>query len=127
MLNRSHRLTAAVGFVILGLVMGSCSEAPEPVDVEPEAGVEDRVREATGTAERELSAETQARIDAFTADAVASVKRSADFLLHEPVIKRTSACLILGASSIPNLSISNLGVKQSRISISQLLQLPVDR
>jgi len=80
MLNPSHRLTAAVGFVILGLVMGSCSEAPEIIDVEPEAAVEDRVREATGTAERELSAETQARIDAFTADAVASVKRSADFL-----------------------------------------------
>ena len=33
---------------------------------------------------------------------------------------------MLGARSMPNRSISNLGVRQSSTSISQLLQLPVD-
>ncbi len=52
---------------------------------------------------------------------------SMDFRFPDPVTSSTSACFTLPVSSIPNLSMSNRGVRQSRTSISQLLQLPVER
>jgi hypothetical protein len=85
MLQWSRRLTITAGFAILGIVLlGGCSEAPEKPDVAPEAVAESRVEEATKAPDQDANAaaraRTQARIDAFTADVVASVKRSADFL-----------------------------------------------
>src|SRR4030043_2447958 len=42
-------------------------------------------------------------------------------MLIDPFTSRTSACRILPTRRMPNLSRSCLGVRQSRISISQLL------
>ena len=72
--------TTAVAFAFLALVGGGCSESHEPADITPDAEAESRVQEATETVVRQTSAETQARIDAYTADVVASLKRAADFL-----------------------------------------------
>jgi hypothetical protein len=72
--------TTAVAFAFLALVGGGCSESREPADITPDAEAESRVQEATETVVRQTSAETQVRIDAYTADVVASLKRSADFL-----------------------------------------------
>jgi hypothetical protein len=78
---QSIRWNSAAGAIaFLVLVGGGCSEAPEPAAVAPEAAAESRVKDATETVARRVSAETQARIDAYTAGAVASLKRSADFL-----------------------------------------------
>lgn len=82
-------LTAVAAVAYLGLIATSCSEAPQPtaapvgveeVDAAAEAAAAARVKEATESPVENMSAETQARIDAYTADAVASMKRSADFL-----------------------------------------------
>jgi hypothetical protein len=72
--------TTAVAFAFLMLVGSGCSESHEPADIAPDVEAESRVQEATDAAVRQVSAETQARIEAYTADAVASLKRSADFL-----------------------------------------------
>ena len=69
-----------MAFAFMILVGGGCSESQEPADIAPDAEAESRVQEATDAAIRQVSAETQARIDAYTADAVASLKHSADFL-----------------------------------------------
>lgn len=69
-----------MAFAFLALVGGGCSESHESPDIAPDAEAESRVQEATDTVVRGVSAETQARIDAYTADVVASLKRSADFL-----------------------------------------------
>jgi len=66
--------------------MGGCSETTEEPEVAPETSVESRIEEATDVPVRERSAETQARIDALTADVVASMKRSADFLAAQETI-----------------------------------------
>jgi len=76
-------VTAAAAIACLGLATASCSESSEPskpTDVAPEAEAEIRVKEATKTPAARVTPETQARIDAYTADVVASFKRSADFL-----------------------------------------------
>jgi hypothetical protein len=71
---------AAAAIACLSLVTAGCSESSAPTDVAPEVEADVRVKEATKTPAPSVTPETQARIDAYTADVVTSFKRSADFL-----------------------------------------------
>jgi hypothetical protein len=88
-------IAAAAGVAFLGLVGGGCSEArdtsesaagggagadAEKIEIASETADQHRVEEATEVTPRTVSPETQARIDAYTADALTSLKQSADFL-----------------------------------------------
>jgi hypothetical protein len=87
-------IAAAAGVVFLGLLGGGCSEAPDKTEAAGGAGAgtekigiasetaadQSRVEEATEATLRTLSPEMQARIDAYTADVLTSLKQSADFL-----------------------------------------------
>jgi hypothetical protein len=82
-------IAVVTGIAFLGMLGAGCSEAPEPdaaavnaedLDVVSDAAAEARVEEATAVSGLAVSPETQARIDAYTADLLTSLKRSADFL-----------------------------------------------
>jgi len=76
----TRSITVGLGILSLWLIGGGCSEGAERIEVAPEAEADLRVEEAAVAPGPRMSAETRARIDAYTADAVASIKRSADFL-----------------------------------------------
>ncbi len=82
-------IAVATGIALLGMAGIGCPEAPEPdaavanakdLNVVSEAAAGARVEEAAAASGNAVSPETQARIDAYTADLVISLKRSADFL-----------------------------------------------
>ncbi len=82
-------IAVATGIALLGMAGIGCPEAPEPdaavanakdLNVVSEAAAGARVEEAAAASGNAVSPETQARIDAYTADLVVSLKRSADFL-----------------------------------------------
>ena len=83
MTGRIHWIAADVGIACLGLAGAGCSDWPQPeavvewIDV---AAAQAEPAEAARTGADALRAKTRARIEAFTADAVESLKRSADFL-----------------------------------------------
>jgi hypothetical protein len=85
----TRTIAFATAIAFLDLAGAGCSEAPEPdaiaahadgLEVVPEASAKARVAEAADALGHAVSPETQARIDAYTADLLTSVKRSADFL-----------------------------------------------
>jgi len=85
MIHRIHWISASVGIACLGLMATGCSDSsPQPeaeaVAIETADAAEVETVAAVEVAAIEVRAETQARIDAFTADAVKSLKRSGDFL-----------------------------------------------
>ncbi len=89
-MDQGIRWIAVVGIASLGLAGVGCPEASQPtaVPVAAEASgvaVEAKAPAVEPVAEAaiEVSAETRARIDAFTADAMASLTRSADFLASQ--------------------------------------------
>lgn len=90
MIHRIHWISASVGIACLGLMGTGCSESspqpepePEVVAVETADTAEAETVAAVEATSLEVSVETQARIDAFTADAVNSLKRSGDFLARQ--------------------------------------------
>jgi hypothetical protein len=82
-------IAVATGIAFLGIAGVGCSEAPESgapavhaedLDVDSEAAAEARGEEVAAVSGHAVSPETQARIDAYTAELLTSLKRSADFL-----------------------------------------------
>ncbi len=83
MVQRIRWVAALAGIAALGLLGAGCSEAQQPSEPElvvAEIDVAAAVEAASEAPAPEVSPERQARIDAYTADAVVSLKRSADFL-----------------------------------------------
>ena len=81
MFQLSQWIAVVAGIATLALALGGCSEAPEPDETAGGGEEIASAREAsTDVAVPAASAETQALIDAYTADVLTGLKRSADFL-----------------------------------------------
>ena len=87
MFQLSQWIAVVAGIATLGLALGGCSEAPEPDET---AGDGEEIAAARGAgtnvAVPAVRAETQALIDAYTADVLTSLKRSADFLAAQQTV-----------------------------------------